>query len=41
VADGNLITGQNPASAETVAKKLLAITPRKESIPAYYNPSLT
>ena len=41
VADGNLITGQNPASAELVAKKLLAILPSKVHIPAYYTPSLT
>jgi len=41
VADGNLVSGQNPASAELVAKKLLTITPRKESIPAFYSPSLT
>ncbi len=41
VTDGNLITGQNPASAELVAKKLLAILPKHLPAAAFYTPSLT
>lgn len=41
VTDGNLITGQNPASAELVAKKLLAITPKEQPASTFYTPSLT
>ena len=40
VVDGNIVTGQNPASSEEVAKKTLAKVKQSSSLPVYFNPSL-
>lgn len=40
VADGNIITGQNPASSEEVAKKIIAWINHNKHNSAYYNISL-
>ncbi|MEI9913172.1 MAG: type 1 glutamine amidotransferase domain-containing protein [Bacteroidota bacterium] len=40
VSDGNIITGQNPASSEEVAKKMLSLVQRNEQETIYYNLSL-
>lgn len=35
VAEGNFVTGQNPASSEEVAQKIMALIRHKQSAPAY------
>jgi len=40
VIDGNIITGQNPASSEETAKKMMSLVHHGEAPTVYYNLSL-